>query len=60
MLTKEKTLQVVHALPTEFTLNELLDKLVFIMEIEHAMEQAKMGQVVSSDEARKRFEKWLK
>lgn len=60
MLTKDKTLEIVHALPMEFSLNELIEKLVFIMQIEHAMKQVENGEVVSSEEARNRFEKWLK
>ena len=60
MLTKDKTLEIVHDLPAEFTLNELIEKLVFIMQIEHAVKQVENGEFVTSEEARNRFEKWLK
>ena len=60
MLSKGKTLEIVHALPAEFSLDELVEKLVFIMKIEHAMEQVEAGHFATSEEARNRFKKWLK
>ena len=59
-MTKEKVLETVRSLPDEFTLDELLERLFILEVIEKGMQQVKEGQVVSSEDARKRFEKWLR
>ena len=59
-MTKEKVLETVRNLPDEFTLDELLERLFILEIIEKGMQQVREGQVVSSEDARKRFEKWLR
>jgi predicted transcriptional regulator len=59
-MTKEKVLETVRSLPDEFTLDELLERLFILEIIEKGMQQVREGRVVSSEEARKRFEKWLR
>jgi len=59
-MTKEKVLETVRSLPDEFTLDELLERLFILEIIEKGMQQVREGQVVSSEDARKRFEKWLR
>ena len=58
-MTKEKVLETDRSLPDEFTLDELLERLFILEIIEKGMQQVKEGQVVSSEDARKRFEKHL-
>lgn len=59
MLTKEKTLEIVQSLPDEFSLNELVERLILLSKIEFALQQVENGQVVSTAEARQMLSKWL-
>ena len=59
MITKEKTLEAVRSLPDTFSIDDLLQKLILIEHIEAGLDDIKAGRVHSSEEVRKRFEKWL-
>ncbi len=58
-MTKEKVLEAVNNLPDEFTLDDLVERLIILEILEKGMKQVRAGEVVSSEQARKRFEKWL-
>lgn len=60
MLTKEKTLDAVRSLPDAFSIDDLLQKLILLEHIEAGMADIREGRVHSSEEVRKRFEKWLR
>ena len=59
-MTKQQILDAVQNLPDEFSIDELMERLLIIDVIEKGMQEVKEGKVVSSQKARKRFEKWLK
>ena len=59
MLTKEKILQTIKDLPDQFSIDELFEKVILMQKIEIGLEQSKAGQTVSSEEAKKRLNKWL-
>ena len=59
MLTREKTLEIVKSLPEEFSIDELLERLILLSKIEHALLQVETGQTVDTEEARKMLAKWL-
>ena len=59
-MTKEKVLDAVHNLPDEFSLDEIIERLIILDKIEKGMIEVRQGQSVSTKEAKKRFEKWLK
>jgi len=58
-MRKEKVLEAVSKLPDEFTLDELVERLIILEIIEKGMKQVNAGQVVSSEEARNKFKQWL-
>lgn len=60
MLTKEKVLKSIHDLPDEFSLDELIEKLILLEKIEIGLQQVKEGKIISNDEAKNKFKKWLK
>lgn len=60
MLSKEKLTQVIKDLPENFSIEELLEKLVFIQRIDHALEQSEQGKIITTSELLKRIEKWQK
>lgn len=59
-MTKEKVLDAVHNLPDEFSLDEIIERLIILDKIEKGMTEVRQGQFVSTKEAKTRFEKWLK
>ncbi len=60
MLTKEKVLQSIRDLPNEFSLDDLVEKLILLEKIELGLQQVKDGQTLSNDLAKKKLKKWLK
>lgn len=60
MLDKQRIIQTIKELPQSFTIDELMDHLVFVQKVESGMEQSKNGQTISNDEAKNKLGKWLK
>lgn len=60
MLDKAKVLGTVNQLPDKFTIDELLDRLIFMNKVEQGLQDIKEGKVYSNEEARQRLSKWLK
>lgn len=60
MLDKNKVIDSLHSLPDNFTLDELIDRLVLVEKIEKGLEQSKEGKVYSSAEAKQQLKRWLK
>ena len=60
MLTKEKVLQSIQDLPNEFSLDEIVEKLILLEKIEIGLQQVKQGKVVSHNNAKQKLKKWLK
>ncbi|MFK7903676.1 MAG: hypothetical protein AB8B69_01055 [Chitinophagales bacterium] len=60
MLTKSKLMLVADSLPSEFSIDDLLEKLIVIQKIEEGMEQSANKEILSTKEAKKRMGKWLK
>lgn len=59
MLTKDKVYKSLDDLPEEFSLDELLDKLILLQKIETGLEQSDSGQIIPDDELDSKLEKWL-
>lgn len=59
-MTKTKLLETIDLLPDEFKLDELFERLIFMHKVELGLTQSDEGKVVSTEEAKKRLEKWLK
>jgi hypothetical protein len=60
MIRKEMLLNTANQLPDEFSLDELIDRLVLLQKIEEAQEQSRNGQGFSTEEARKMVKRWSK
>ena len=60
MLTKEKVIQSIQDLPNEFSLDEIVEKLILLEKIEIGLQQVKEGKVVSNQVAKQKLKKWLK
>ncbi len=60
MLTKDKLRQSINKLPDTFTIDELIDQLIFMEKVEEGLEQSKEGKVLSNEDVKEIIEKWSK
>ncbi len=60
MLTKEKIKTTLDALPDNFTLEDIIEELIVLDKIEQGIRDVKEGKVHTTEEAKKRLDKWLK
>jgi len=59
MLTQTKVLKAIRQLPEEFSIDELVDKLILIEKIEIGISQSEKGEVISEDDLDKEIAKWF-
>ncbi len=59
MITKTKVRKTLDELPEQFSVDELMDRLIFIEKVEKGLEDSKKGNTVSFEEARERMKKWF-
>jgi len=60
MLTKEKLNRTINNLPDKFTIDELIEKLIFIEKVEAGLQESEEGKVVSNDDVKIMIDKWSK
>jgi hypothetical protein len=60
MLTKDSVIKTISNFPDTFTLDELVDKLIFMDKVERGLDQSVNNKIYTHDEARKRLGKWLR
>ncbi|MBI3509169.1 MAG: hypothetical protein HY064_00795 [Bacteroidetes bacterium] len=60
MLTKTKLLLSIKDLPEKFSIEDLLDRVLFLQKVETGLEQSAKGKKVSTKQAKEKLKKWLK
>ena len=60
MITRDKAIEVIKSLPEEFSIEELMDRLILLNKIETWIKQATSGETYTSDEAKKMVREWSK
>ena len=60
MLTKEKVLKSIADLPNEFSLDDLVEKLIILEKVEIGLKQVQEDKTLTTKEAKEKFKKWLK
>ncbi len=60
MLTRDKVNKTIKSLPEKFTIDELIEQLIFIEKVEEGLKQSDEGKVVSNEDVRLIIEKWSK
>jgi len=60
MLSKEKVSNSIKNLPDSFTIDELIDQLIFVEKIEEGYQQSEAGMVISNEEVKLIFDKLSK
>lgn len=59
MATKEQMVRVIQDLPDDASIDDAIDRLIFLAKIERGIAQADAGQTVPHEEALRRLERWL-
>jgi hypothetical protein len=57
MLSKQKVIKTVNALPNSFSIEEVIDKLVLLQKIENGLAQSKNNQIMSTSAAKLKLKK---
>jgi hypothetical protein len=60
MLTKDKVNKTINSLPDSFTIDELIDRLIFMEKVEEGYQQSESGKVISNEDVKMIIEKWSK
>ena len=60
MLTKEKVRKTIDRLPENFTVDQIVEKLVVLNKIEEGLNDVEQGRVFTTDEVKKELKTWLK
>jgi predicted transcriptional regulator len=59
MTGREKMLKAVEALPEDASIEDAMERLLFLTKVERGLEQADSGRALSHDEVKERMSKWL-
>ena len=60
MVTREKVLEAVKNMPQEFSIDDLMNKLILLNKIEIGLDQSKNGETYTAEEAKKMIKEWSK
>jgi hypothetical protein len=60
MLTKAQVFNSIESLPEQFSIDQLIDKLMFIDKVEFGLKQSESGKVNTKEQAKQKLSKWLK
>ena len=60
MTTKEKMLHAVDDLPADATIEDAMERFLFLAKVERGLQQADAGQTIPHAEVKERMAKWLK
>jgi predicted transcriptional regulator len=60
MLTKDKVRKTIDRLPENFTVDQIVEKLVVLNKIEEGLKDVEKGRVFTTDQVKKELKTWLK
>ncbi len=58
MITKEAVKKSIKSLPDSFTIDQLIEKLIFIEKLEEGIKQSNENITVSNEDVKKMIDKW--
>jgi hypothetical protein len=58
MLTKDKLKRAMANLPDSFSIDELIEQLIFIEKVEEGLKQSVEGKTISNEVVKSRIKKW--
>lgn len=59
MLTKEKVIETIGSFPDEFSIEELIEKLIFLDKVERGNKQSENGDSISEEQLDQEMKKWF-
>ena len=60
MLTRTQVNDIIKKLPEEFSVDQLVEKLVFIDKVKTGFSQSEQGNVNTKEQVKQKLSKWLK
>ena len=60
MTTKEKLVRTIEELPDDATIEDAMERLLFLAKIERGIQQADAGDTIAHAQVKDRMEKWLR
>lgn len=60
MIRKSEIIKTLTYLPEKFSVDEFIDRLIFMQKIQEGIKDSEAGKSVSTAVAKKRLKKWLK
>ena len=60
MLSKTQVFNTVEKLPEQFSIDQLIDKLMFIDKVEIGLKQSLLGSLNTKEQTKQKLSKWLK
>ena len=60
MITKDKALEVIKSLPDEFSIEDLMDRMILLNKIETGLKQAEEGETYTTEQAKRMVKEWSK
>jgi hypothetical protein len=60
MLTKKQVIKTMKEMPNEFSIDEAMDKLIVLNKIEKARKEISEGKGLTTAQAKKQLQRWLK
>ena len=60
MLTKDKVLETIGGFPDEFSIDELIERLIFLEKVERGIRQSEKGDTISEEQLDQEMKKWFK
>ena len=55
--TKQKVLELVEQLPSDASIDDVMERLYFLAKVERGLEQLAIGQTIPHDEVKRRYQK---
>ena len=59
MLSRTQVFDTVERLPEQFSIDQLIDKLIFIDKVETGLKQSMSGNVNTKEQTKQKLSKWL-
>lgn len=59
-MTKDKLIEAINKLPDKFSIDDLLDEIMFIQKIENGLEQSEKGDLIPEEKLGEELPEWLR
>ena len=60
MLVKKQVIKIIKEMPDKFSVEDAVEKLIVLSKIEKARKEINDGKGISTDQTKKKLQKWLK